>query len=221
MATKRGIPLLFLAAIILFNNCKNSAPNKEKQESEDIKQGSVKNLDVIGYTSEEIDWKSIEKELDQKYKQGTLNISRQVSLALLKSRLNKNQESIKIFSEVLKSEKTNCDYYIERATVYLKVGNLKKSIEDLNTALELCPDNFFIYRERGNAFMRSKQYKEAIEDLNKYIKYRGFYDTEALLMRANCHYSIKDFEKACKDVKGSGYSAQQMQRYPNLIKCLE
>ncbi len=83
-----------------------------------------------------------------------------------------NQEyskAVKLFSEDLKTIKTDPDLYENRAMSYYHLGDYQNCIEDMNAAQMLQPNNPFRYSSR--AYLKNKigDFDGAIEDYQKAV----------------------------------------------------
>lgn len=77
------------------------------------------------------------------------------------SELNRDEEALKIFSELVKENESNHLYVYNRGLLYRKMGRFEKSEQDLKTALELKQDFYGAYIELGNTQLQLSKRERA------------------------------------------------------------
>ena len=60
--------------------------------------------------------------------------------------------------------------HVERGRIYLDQGNVEKSIDNFNKAIEFPGDNFDAFFYRGLAYHRTDRFDEAIKDYERAIQ---------------------------------------------------
>ncbi|OGP32217.1 MAG: hypothetical protein A2X87_03240 [Deltaproteobacteria bacterium GWC2_42_51] len=89
--------------------------------------------------------------------------------------------------------------YVERGIIYLEQGNMEKSIENFNKAIELKNNSFEAYFQRGRAYHRMEKFDEAINDYMKAIEI----DPKEPASYANigvCYRAKQDYEKSIQNL---------------------
>lgn len=82
----------------------------------------------------------------------------------------KFKDSIYWFSRAIAEDNSNPEYYAERAVAYFHIGDLHKSLEDLDTAQELEPQRPYRYSSRAYIKDAMGDVKGAIKDYEKAIE---------------------------------------------------
>ena len=113
-------------------------------------------------------------------------------------RLEKIEEAIKAYSDVIELNPHYSAAYNNRGVIYAHRDEYDLAIRDFSTALELNPNDFFAYNNRGNAYNDIGQVDKAIEDFNKAIYLKADY-TNAFNNRGNAYVKKYDFDQAIKD----------------------
>ena len=70
----------------------------------------------------------------------------------------------------IEKNKYNRSLILERANIYLNIGEKKKALNDYNKALELNPKDACTYYDRGNLYMSEGEYTEALADYDKALE---------------------------------------------------
>jgi len=63
------------------------------------------------------------------------------------------------------------EYYVNRGATWARLGDLDKSIEDLNMGLKLKPDQLSGYINRSIMYRSKGDYKNSLEDIKTYLKF--------------------------------------------------
>ena len=80
------------------------------------------------------------------------------------------EKAINEFSEAIKNDPSNAEYYTNRAMIYAQTKQIKQAIDDSSKAISLDSNNTIAYRTRGMAYASLDQNDEAIKDLDEAIK---------------------------------------------------
>jgi len=100
--------------------------------------------------------------------------------------------------------------YLNRGIAYQKSGELKKSIEDFDTAIRLYPGYAEAYESRAMSYGRLSEHNQAVNDFTKAIeldpKNANAYHNRGVAHLKNGDYkkAVEDLEKAVELVPGSG-----------------
>ena len=86
--------------------------------------------------------------------------------ALIQKRID---ESIELFSEVLKIDPVNMVALYSRGTAYYTMKEYQKALHDFTKGIDLKPDSARLYCGRGNAWLGLQQNESALQDLNKAV----------------------------------------------------
>jgi tetratricopeptide (TPR) repeat protein len=115
------------------------------------------------------------------------------------------EDSISLWSDVLKNHPDILIAYIDRGAAFLNKKEYDKSISDYNHALNMNPNNekvSSIYNNRGNAYAGKGLYDHAISDFTKALtinpKYELAYSNRGntYLIKGLYHQALADFNKA-------------------------
>jgi tetratricopeptide (TPR) repeat protein len=74
--------------------------------------------------------------------------------------------ALKDYTRIISEDKTNPDYFFERARCYLALGENKKAMADLNSAISLDPVFAEALKMRSSSFQKDNELFKAIADLN-------------------------------------------------------
>lgn len=111
---------------------------------------------------------------------------------------------LKDYSNVVKdiekslSIKPNSVAYGLRATMELKEGKHRESIEDATKALELNPNYMKCYEVRGRAEIATEDYFGALKDATKAIKLRDNY-AKSYEVKAMAYMGLKDYQSSLEN----------------------
>jgi len=86
--------------------------------------------------------------------------------------------------------------YVNRATLYVALGNTERALQDYNQALTVRDDLPEIYLNRGNLHLIQGKYQDAINDYNKSIQLGISQKHIALLNRGNAYEQMGSIEQA-------------------------
>lgn len=106
--------------------------------------------------------------------------------------------ALKDYARVISEDKTNPDYYFERARCYQSMNELKKSISDLDKAIELDPNFSNALLLRATLFQKTGDFPKAISDLGSLLTIDQK-NEEYFFKRGICFIQSKDFDAAIKD----------------------
>lgn len=98
------------------------------------------------------------------------------------------------------SSGSTSNFYVDRAIVKARSGNLASALADLNTATDLDPKNPLAYSNRGNVKYDLKDYSGAIADCSRAIELLPD-DSKAFFIRAKVYFAKGNRSAACKDWK--------------------
>ena len=88
-------------------------------------------------------------------------------LGITYNELNKYDEAIKCFNDLLKIDKNFADAYFNLGIIYKKIKEEKKSILNYNKCIKINPKKFEAYNNLGNIYRERQEIKNAIE---KYLQ---------------------------------------------------
>jgi tetratricopeptide (TPR) repeat protein len=106
--------------------------------------------------------------------------------------------ALKDYARVISEDKTNPDYYFERARCYQSMNEIKKSIADLDKAIELDPNFSNALLLRANLFQKTGDFPRAISDLGSLITIDPK-NEEYFYKRGLSFIQSKDYESATRD----------------------
>lgn len=111
--------------------------------------------------------------------------------------------SINLYSHEFIEEKVIA--YFNRATNYNKIGEYKKAIQDLSSAIKLKPDYGKAYLIRGQSKCTLEDYKGCKEDCNKFLSIDKSNDElkgKAYFFRGMANLMlIEDYAVGCRDIR--------------------
>jgi len=81
-----------------------------------------------------------------------------------------NEEAINCFTKCLKISNVFYEAYTCRATAYFSIGELKKALEDLESAIQLFPNEPEAYFDRGKIHIKNNEHIKAKSDLKQILK---------------------------------------------------
>ncbi len=112
--------------------------------------------------------------------------------------LEKIEEAIKAYSDVIELNPRYSAAYNNRGIVYANKGEYDLAITDFSKSIELNPSDFFAYNNRGNAYNDIGKFDEAIKDFNTAINLKPDY-SNAYNNRGNVYMKKHYLEKAIED----------------------
>ena len=112
------------------------------------------------------------------------------------------QEAIDQYSESIRIAPDDFDAYFNRGSVYARLGQYQRALEDFNKAISLKPtkDVNLFYNNRGVAYLKLGQYQMAIDDFSKSIGLKPD-DADAYNNRASCYLILGNREPGCRDAQ--------------------
>lgn len=209
--------LSILSFIVLFafscaNNNKSQSsitePKIESKESEDINLESIETQDLL----------LLESSFYGDVLRNPNNTYYKRILAQVKYRLNKKEETFKLYEQIIKTDSLNCSIYNELGYFEQNEGLTSNALKNFTKAINLCPDSSKYLMSRGVSFFENKEYQSALKDLNYYIQ-RNPKDLNGYYWRAKVNYQLNNFEAACKDSKVAGLNSEEMKDLPKLKDC--
>jgi Flp pilus assembly protein TadD len=87
-----------------------------------------------------------------------------------------NARAIEDYTEAIRLDPANTEFYSSRASVYAESGDDARAIEDYSQAIRLEPANARFYAKRALAYYLSGESARAIEDFTKAIRLGLAYD---------------------------------------------
>ncbi|WP_239679691.1 tetratricopeptide repeat protein, partial [Brachyspira hyodysenteriae] len=112
--------------------------------------------------------------------------------------LERYEESIVDFNEVIKLDPKNVEAYFYRGVSKAKLEKYEESIIDFNEVITFNPNDEKAYFNRGLSKAQLERYKKAIVDFNKVIKLNPKNEI-AYLARGISNYELKKYEEAIVD----------------------
>lgn len=86
------------------------------------------------------------------------------------------EEAITDYTEAMRIDPKNDDYYSCRASVYSKLGKFDNALADLQKAIEIAPiKGLYAYYQRGDIYYELGRFEEALADYNEAIKGNDVY----------------------------------------------
>jgi tetratricopeptide (TPR) repeat protein len=119
------------------------------------------------------------------------------SLGAAYSELNRHEESVAMFDEVVQIAPQSPSAYFSRGLAHRVNGNAEKSIEDLSKAIELKGNDFdpICHFERALSYLKLNDTQSAIKDLDTAILLEGQF-VEAYNQKANIFIAEKRYTEA-------------------------
>jgi len=84
--------------------------------------------------------------------------------------LNKFQEAVAAYTEVIRQAPEQPEAYHRRGACYYNLGELDKALADFNRALELAPNNAEAYKHRALVLLRQGQYDKGLADAEEGLR---------------------------------------------------
>ena len=103
------------------------------------------------------------------------------------------QRYLQIVNEWIRQDPRNSHAYYDRHLAWMKLGEPRSAIEDLNKTVELRPDQS-VFEARGNVYRHVGEYERALQDykhadaLDPAVYEEGL----TLLYQADCHARLGD-----------------------------
>ncbi len=108
--------------------------------------------------------------------------------------------SIDLLDELIKMDTDNKLAYLARGSVYLKMSESKKAIDDFNRAIQIDANHPKAYHLRGLAHEMVGDHDEALSDFNRAIEIDGEYGA-AFYSRATLLTKMGKQESALEDMQ--------------------
>ncbi|MBD2441669.1 tetratricopeptide repeat protein [Dolichospermum sp. FACHB-1091] len=112
--------------------------------------------------------------------------------------LKNYKQAIDDYTQAIKLDTKNANYYARRGLTYLQLKDYKQAIDDYTQAIKLDTKNANYYARRGFAYFQLKDYKQAINDWTQAIKLdpknAGYYGA-----RGDAYLQLKDYKQAIND----------------------
>jgi tetratricopeptide (TPR) repeat protein/S1-C subfamily serine protease len=114
------------------------------------------------------------------------------------SKLKEYKQAIDDYTQAMKIDPENAEYYKNRGSAYSKLKEYKQAINDYTQAIKIDDKNAIYYVGRGLAYFRLKDYKQAINDYSQAIKID---DKNAIYYNARglTYLELKDYKQAIND----------------------
>jgi tetratricopeptide (TPR) repeat protein/S1-C subfamily serine protease len=114
------------------------------------------------------------------------------------SKLKEYKQAIDDYTQAMKIDPENAEYYKNRGSAYVQLKEYKQAIDDYTQAIKIDDKNAIYYVGRGLAYFRLKDYKQAINDWTQAIKLdpknAGYYGA-----RGDAYLQLKDYKQAIND----------------------
>ena len=115
--------------------------------------------------------------------------------------MSRNQEAITEYSQAIKYDNNEANYYISRGICYFDMGQPDPAMKDFDHVIDMKPSApvlFAAYAARGNIYERNEEDQKALQDYTKATelnpKAADIYFRKGLLNR-----NLKNYEDAVKD----------------------
>lgn len=95
----------------------------------------------------------------------------------------------------LKMEPENDKFLIAKAEILLATHSPRRAVTILNRILDNDPYNLTAWHTLGEAYFASEDYSRTLETI-EFALAIDEHDDYAMLLKANCHFHLQDFEKA-------------------------
>lgn len=112
------------------------------------------------------------------------------------NRLSEASEAIELYTEVLKTKKSELIYYY-RALNYGIINEDKMAIDDYSSVIKLNNTHEGALTNRASIYLKTHEYDKAVQDYSEALKIGSSYMT--YLSRAECYFHLGQFEEANKD----------------------
>lgn len=194
-------PLKFLACLLLLNITTNGclpalALDDRQAEISAIEKQLKKDIEA-DKTSE---LEPVKRQLD-----ALIATKGEAQLFLLRAdvkyRMYDLKGAISDYDQAIALQPKSAKAYMQRGTANCIGENYEAALSDFNTAISLGENSADVYRSRGGAEEQIGKKAEAIADLTKALSLEKDKERQwqEKLMRARCHFAIKQFEQAIKD----------------------
>ena len=99
--------------------------------------------------------------------------------------------------------------YEVRSSIFRRIGDFERAIEDIDQVLRLAPSTAAPYFRKGRYLMLLERYRDAAVEFTNAIKFdNGYFGDTLLFYRAEALLRVGSYEKCLKDCRGmrSNYS---------------
>lgn len=100
--------------------------------------------------------------------------------AITSLQLNKFDEAVKDYTNLIKKDSKNQDYYHNRGLAYLQLKDFPSAVDDFTAAIEIKKEFAEAYFNRANAYSKMERYTDACDDIKSAEKY-GYAEATALI----------------------------------------
>jgi len=115
---------------------------------------------------------------------------------------NSHVDAIKYFTAAMEMDPNYSEYYNERGSVFLQMGELEKAYEDYLKAIDLSPPYFEVFTNLGQCCRRMGKMQEAIEAYSRAIDLEPS-QSLAFIGRAKAYEELGHAEAAIGDYTGA------------------
>jgi tetratricopeptide (TPR) repeat protein len=122
------------------------------------------------------------------------------NLGLLQLESGRYKEAILNFDSAISISPTEGELYINRGLAKEKAGEFKSALQDYSHAIRIdseWPKAWFV---QGNYFMKQNEWEKALENYNVALTFDEDYSL-AYYNRAIVNYQLKQYDKACADLR--------------------
>lgn len=113
----------------------------------------------------------------------------------------KNSKALEDFSNAIRLEKTNYQYYYNRGNVKRKLRDKEGAIDDYTAALALDSTQYEVYLNRALVYLNNAQPLKAIDDFKKALTFSNGEDFRVYHYRGEAYLRLEDFARAEKDFR--------------------
>lgn len=123
--------------------------------------------------------------------------------------------AVDYYTELIKKNPTEMQYYLSRGAIYLnELKDYKAAIKDFEQGIKLDPNEPIFYYNRGTAYTKLEDWKKAKKDFDTHISMNPNF-AESYLNRGIANIYLKDLDAALADFNKG---IQVNPRYPNLYR---
>ena len=108
------------------------------------------------------------------------------------------KKALKLYIEVLSSQKSNPKLFFLIGTAYLQIGNFREAVNYFNKTITLDPNNLGAYNNLGAAFQNLKQYNEGVKIYKKLISINPNF-SDGYNNLGNCLIHLNKYERAIEN----------------------
>lgn len=110
------------------------------------------------------------------------------------------KDALKIYQKVIELDPKSARNYSLQASAYIKLNNYDKSIESLNTAIDIDAGEFYYHNLLDWVLTRKKEWDKIIETWDQYLKIHP-HDDEAMVQQSGAYYRKGEIKKALEIAK--------------------